>query len=822
MSLMSKEEEEGIVNRLERLETLVRQILLNLESKKDVSTNDKPERTNNLKASNPESPPPPQRPAIQRRHSSVDTGSMAEDLMKRKGREYPERERSESVGLPPSPSLNLIPEASERSQSLQHTLSSEQLRLARPPAVYANLVVPDANTIQRASVIAKARARAAIEAAAVKAAQTAAGQVPSAEETNGSGELEPLENNLELGVVNDTTLRKPQSTKNSQHKESQHWISVEHGQIPAYLKWYNKCFVEPCQLRQETESSRIALSKKQKLFLRPRLHTIIVHPDSAFLRGWNTLLGATVCMQLIVLPIGIGFPETSLILQIQSALLFPIWLLATFIDSITIKKEEGGNIIMNHAFLVKKYARSYLPLDIICRIPYPILIEAIAKDNANIMQLRLLYVFNIFAVLRNAIVGKNWFEHMEQTLRVHYNINSNISRTFAIILWMMLYWHWSSCIKNWIGFVFDEIGDESIVERYTYGVYSSAGEMLSAGFGVKPPVTVRDRWLTILNMLISSGFLALLVANITTVLTNLDSSGRMFKEKIDEVQQYISYKDLGQDLRGRILSYFEYKYSKGKLFDEGRILSELNAPLRKKISMHNCKALILKVPFFRDAGDAFIASVVTVLKVNHFLQGDFVIEEDTFGDEMYFIASGIVEVITNGKSRAKLHPGLFFGGDLDQVLSLYPPMESRMRAVATERLNQLKALKKAERESAKLKEALDMIGGSAGPSLPGNVPNRNTAAAVASLNASVAELSKQAAAAAMVFRGANRALNHEVKSTGYAGGNDHNVESLKSISAIDQLLLEDEEHGEEDWNFRNGILDERALVREASFRAEKK
>lgn len=51
-----------------------------------------------------------------------------------------------------------------------------------------------------------------------------------------------------------------------------------------------------------------------------------------------------------------------------------------------------------------------------------------------------------------------------------------------------------------------------------------------------------------------------------------------------------------------------------------------------------------------------------ILKVNHYLPGDYVIEEGTSGDHMYFIAAGTVEAIVNGVARAKLSPGLFFGG----------------------------------------------------------------------------------------------------------------------------------------------------------------
>lgn len=152
---------------------------------------------------------------------------------------------------------------------------------------------------------------------------------------------------------------------------------------------------------------------------------------------------------------------------------------------------------------------------------------------------------------------------------------------------------------------------------------------------------------------------------------------------MDEVSQYITYKELDWNLRTRILEYYQYKYDGGKYFDEKKIMTELNSPLRQvcclpasclmfsqpfepainqSILMHNCKNLILKVPFFRDGDNSFISQVVLALEVNHFLPQDTVIEIGSSGDEMYFIASGICEVISGGVVRARLTSGSFFGG----------------------------------------------------------------------------------------------------------------------------------------------------------------
>ena len=50
---------------------------------------------------------------------------------------------------------------------------------------------------------------------------------------------------------------------------------------------------------------------------------------------------------------------------------------------------------------------------------------------------------------------------------------------------------------------------------------------------------------------------------------------------MDEVNQYIVYKGLDWNLRTRILEYFQHKYSGGKYFDERKIMTELNMPLRQ-------------------------------------------------------------------------------------------------------------------------------------------------------------------------------------------------------------------------------------------------
>lgn len=81
-------------------------------------------------------------------------------------------------------------------------------------------------------------------------------------------------------------------------------------------------------------------------------------------------------------------------------------------------------------------------------------------------------------------------------------------------------------------------------------------------------------------MVISAFLFALFTANITTYMIRLDSSGRQFNEKLEEITQYVTFRGLGKELHDRIIYFYRFKYNQRKYFDEEKILSELNHPLR--------------------------------------------------------------------------------------------------------------------------------------------------------------------------------------------------------------------------------------------------
>ena len=132
---------------------------------------------------------------------------------------------------------------------------------------------------------------------------------------------------------------------------------------------------------------------------------------------------------------------------------------------------------------------------------------------------------------------------------------------------------------------------------------------------------------------------------------------------------------------------------------------------------YNCQELVESVPFFENASPNFVTAVLTKLKFEVFLKGEYIIHEGTKGDKMYFIQTGVVDVLTHDNEVAtRLSGGSHFGEiclltddrrvatiraaticdlfslskqNFQSLLDEYPEMRCALETVALSRLNKI-------------------------------------------------------------------------------------------------------------------------------------
>src|SRR5262245_15580671 len=68
-----------------------------------------------------------------------------------------------------------------------------------------------------------------------------------------------------------------------------------------------------------------------------------------------------------------------------------------------------------------------------------------------------------------------------------------------------------------------------------------------------------------------------------------------------------------------------------------------------------------RVPLFADLGTRDLKRIARLFKVRHFSSGETVIKEGSGGSAFFVIESGEATVFVNGRKRATLKPGDYFG-----------------------------------------------------------------------------------------------------------------------------------------------------------------
>lgn len=174
-----------------------------------------------------------------------------------------------------------------------------------------------------------------------------------------------------------------------------------------------------------------------------------------------------------------------------------------------------------------------------------------------------------------------------------------------------------------------------------------------------------ERAFVIFSQLAGSLTFAYFVGNITQLIANIDATQSAYKEKLEQVEEYMRYQNLPLDLRYRIRSYYHHSFAKlnASAQSEDAIFHELSGSLRREIMMFLNDELVQHVPFFKGRDRAFISSLVVLLRLENAGPQDYVILAGEVGHSMYFIRRGELDVVSADRSTVytTLHSGQYFG-----------------------------------------------------------------------------------------------------------------------------------------------------------------
>ncbi|VVC43365.1 Hypothetical protein CINCED_3A007854 [Cinara cedri] len=436
-------------------------------------------------------------------------------------------------------------------------------------------------------------------------------------------------------------------------------------------------------------SMKIFGSEKAVLKERLRQRSLgvwVIHPCSKFRFYWDLCMLLLLVANLIILPVGISFFNDDfdtrwIIFNCLSDTIFLVDIIVNFRTGV-LQPDNSEQVILEPKLIARNYLRSWFFLDLISSLPLDYLFLMINQDVGDGIQgiqilhagraLRILRLAKLLSLVRLLRLSR-LVRYVNQWEEVYFlNMASVFMRIFNLICMMLLIGHWSGCLQflvpNLQGFppdswvAINELQDANWAEKYSWSLFKAMSHMLCIGYGRFPPQSLTDMWLTMLSMISGATCYALFLGHATNLIQSLDSSRRQYREKVKQVEEYMSYRRLPLDMRKRITEYFEHRYQ-GKFFDEKWILDEMSDKLREDVRNYTCRKLVTNLPLLRNADSNLLTELIDCLEFEMFQPGDMVIREGTAATKMYFLHEGAVEVLVSDAQEvvATLSDGNYFG-----------------------------------------------------------------------------------------------------------------------------------------------------------------
>lgn len=365
-----------------------------------------------------------------------------------------------------------------------------------------------------------------------------------------------------------------------------------------------------------------------------------------------------------------------------------------------------GQIIMDPQLIRSKYIGSFtLYINAIACIPI-IKLPISLLLNAN-QQTSLLTYFNVFRMIR-VLHLPGQFQELKQFKERKGPVNEPVFRMYIILFFMILFMCQCGCLYFGLStlltvndicpapddFVDDVLGEELWVAQdtvttnvmdtrvckvepsiecedcpqtmfFTRSLYFLMQTIFTIGYGdtVVPSKSSIEMALGCVFMAFGVVAYALTIANMTSVLANLDVVNMQFRHEMDTISHWMAFRSLPNQLKQQISTFFSYlSRSQHGVLDQ-KLLGELPPRLRTELAESNIQ-LLTKVPFFNESrGEMFLSLAASALKRRVYTPGSFIIHQAEMQRDLVIIKSGKADILLEGVPDAvgSLLPGDFIG-----------------------------------------------------------------------------------------------------------------------------------------------------------------
>ncbi|CAH8588120.1 unnamed protein product [Schistosoma bovis] len=205
--------------------------------------------------------------------------------------------------------------------------------------------------------------------------------------------------------------------------------------------------------------------------------------------------------------------------------------------------------------------------------------------------------------------------------------------------------------------------NDTISRIYLKSFYWATLTLTTIG-DLSAPTSSIELTFTIVSYLTGVFVFATIVGQVGNIITTRNADRIEFEKILDHAKSYMRANSVDKDLQSRILRWYDYAWSKGcggggqDINTIGLLPDKLKTELALNVNLETLK----KVTIFHECRPEFLHDIVLKMRPLVFTPGDLICRKGEIAREIFIIADGVLEVLSDSNEvLSKMSAGDFFG-----------------------------------------------------------------------------------------------------------------------------------------------------------------
>ncbi|XP_046852786.1 potassium voltage-gated channel subfamily H member 6-like isoform X1 [Xenia sp. Carnegie-2017] len=411
----------------------------------------------------------------------------------------------------------------------------------------------------------------------------------------------------------------------------------------------------------------------------PTIHSRIIRHDSLSKAIWDWIVLLLVIYTAIEVPYNVAFivplhKKVSLkdniweILNLCVDILFIVDVIinfrTTYVEGRTVK------VVSNPRKIACNYLRTWFFVDFVSAMPFE-LISLLSSQKGFVNLISLLKTARLLRLVRVARKLDRYSEY-------------GIAVIFLLMGLFALSAHWFACIyyvigrnerehhANWINVLSRGLSgtscnthhnitrltlNVSMTQSYLSAMYFTVSSLTSVGFGNVAANTNAEKAFAICVMLVGALMFATIFGNLTAIIQRLYLTTSKYHKDLSTVREFIHFYEIPSPLSDKLEDYTKNIWAQTKGVSVKKVLEIFPESLQTDICFHLCQGLFTTVSAFQEADESCLRALSMKFHSLHCLPKQYVVKQGDPIQEIYFICSGNVQIVRDGRTMLTLTSG---------------------------------------------------------------------------------------------------------------------------------------------------------------------